>query len=100
MQTASYPDGTPAIYQFINKTVKYPKQALKNNIQGRVIIQFKISEEGKVIDVSVAQSVEKSLDEEALRVIRLMPDWKPALFGGLPFTSYFKLPIEFKLQKG
>jgi len=93
---AVYPSGTASLYQFLGQKLKYPNKAVRNNIQGRVVVQFKVTEEGKLTDIRLNTSVEKTLDAEALRVVRMIPDWEPAIIGGIPTYSYFKLPIDFK----
>jgi protein TonB len=63
-----------------------------------VIVVFLVKKDGKVSDLEVVQSVEKQLDEEAVRVIRKAPRWEPAIRGGVPVESYCKQPIVYKLE--
>lgn len=97
MEESSFPGGPEEYQQFLIKTLKYPREAFKQEIQGIVIVQFKVTKEGKIADMSVIRSVDKTLDEEALRALRKMPDWNPAILGGLPVESFKKQPVAFKL---
>lgn len=91
-----YHGGDAALYKFLGKTLQYPDEAMKKNIMGTVIVEYRIAVDGRVADIRVVQSVENSLDKEAVRVIGLMPDWEPAMLGGIPINSYKKLPIVFR----
>ena len=77
--------------------MKYPKTAKKYEIQGKVLVQFVVSEDGSVTDVKITRGVEKSLDEEAIRVISSMPKWNPGTINGTPVKVKYTLPIVFKL---
>ncbi|HWK02025.1 MAG TPA: TonB family protein [Puia sp.] len=95
---SEFPGGLPQWLRFLNKTLRYPDSAVEHDIEGTVVIGFMVSKEGKVDDMKVIQSVNKYLDEEALRVMRQTPDWRPAITGGILSESYKKQPIVFKLQ--
>lgn len=97
MKEATYPGGQPQYLRFLNKTLRYPDSAVIHEIQGTVMIQFIVSKEGKISDLKVIESVDPYLDAEALRVMRLMRDWEPAIEGGIPVDSYHKQPIDFHL---
>jgi len=97
MKEANYPGGPAQFLRFLNKSLKYPDVAVKGNIQGTVVVGFKISREGVPSEFKVIQSVDKSLDEEALRVLKLMKDWEPAIMGGIYSDSYVNQPIVFHL---
>jgi protein TonB len=92
-----YPGGPPQFLQFLNKTLRYPDTAINHEIQGMVIVGFNVTKEGKVTDLKVIRSVDKSLDGEALRVMRLMSDWEPEIMGGILCDSYHSQPIVFHL---
>lgn len=92
---AAFPNGLPALYRFLNKTLKYPDSAYAYNIKGTVFVRFKISAEGKVSDIMITHPVQKYLDDEALRVIRMMPDWEPAITGGIYADDFKILPVIF-----
>jgi protein TonB len=77
--------------------LKYPENAWKNKIEGTVVVQFIVDEDGNTTDVKVIKSVNAELDAEARRVISASKDWAPAVYGGRFVKSYKKQPIVFKL---
>lgn len=96
-EEAQYPGGEEALFAFLAKNINYPREAQQKNIQGRVVIGFVIDEDGKVDNLKVMHGVRSDMDEEAMRVIRLMPAWKPARQDGINCNQAFTLPIEFQL---
>jgi TonB family protein len=94
---STYPGGIPEFTRFLNKSLKYPKEAIKSNTQGTVVVQFIVNKDGSVSDLQIIRSVDKYLDDEALRVLRRMSNWEPAMMAGIPMKSYKKQPIVFKL---
>jgi protein TonB len=78
--------------------MKYPDAARENNIEGRVIVKFVVNEDGKISDIQIARSLERSCDEEAKRVVASMPPWKPGKQNGKAVKVLFNLPIVFKLE--
>lgn len=97
--TAAYPGGVNALMKYIKETLKYPEAALEKKIQGRVIVKFVVEKDGSISHSYIARGVDKALDEEALRIIRNMPNWIPAKKNGQVVRSYFFLPITFKLPE-
>lgn len=95
MKQANYPGGPEQLLRYLNKAFKYPEIAVKKKIEGTVIVEFKVTKDGTITGIRVVESVDKSLDAEALRVIREMSDWEPAMIGGIPIDSYQKQPIVF-----
>ena len=87
-----------SINEYISKTIHYPNKARRKGIQGRVIIKFIVNEDGSISDAKVVRGVDKKLDEEALRVVKKMPPWKPGKQNGIPVKTYFTQPISFKLE--
>lgn len=83
--------------KWVYNYVKYPKDAVRDGIQGRVQVSFIISEKGKVQDVKVIKGADYLLDNEAVRVIAASPDWKPAKMDGKNVKSEMTLTVEFKL---
>ena len=79
--------------------LKYPQEAVRNGIQGRVLVDFVIDEKGKVKEVKVLKGVDPLLDAEAVKVISASPDWKPARLQGRKVRSEMSLYVEFKLEK-
>lgn len=85
---------------YLARSVKYPAKALEKGIEGRVDVSFVVSKTGKVTQVKVVQSVDESLDREAVRVISAMPDWIPGKQRGVAVDVPCTLPVEFKIDKG
>lgn len=83
------------VYQYL----KYPESAVRNGIQGRVMVDFIIDKDGKVTDVRVIKSVDPELDAEAIRVVSASPKWKPGRLKGNKVRTSMTIPIEFKLVK-
>jgi TonB family protein len=98
-RNASFPNGVAGWARFLNKTLRYPDTAVDREIQGTVYVQFLVSKEGKVSDLRVVQSVDRFLDEEALRVMRRSPDWQPAIMAGIISESLIRQPVIFKMQR-
>ena len=96
-QDAEYPGGQKEYMKFLNENLHYPNRAARRKIEGTVVIRFKVSKEGKVSDITVDQSVEETLDKEAIRVIEMMPDWRPAVRGGAPIDTSPMQPVVFKI---
>ena len=94
----SFPGGYQALFDYLDKNIKYPVSALKNLLEGRVILQFIVYKKGRLSDVKVARSVEPSLDAEAVRVVKSMPRWNPGMQNGEAVKVRYTLPITFRLQ--
>lgn len=82
--------------QWLSENIRYPDEALKDSITGRVIIKFVVTTKGKVEEPKIVKSAGKLLDEETIRVISMMPDWEPAKLDGRPVKSYFTLPVTYR----
>lgn len=98
MQESKFPGGDRGWAQYLQSEMNYPKKAVKNEIQGTVVVQFIVTENGAISNVEVAKSVDPLLDAEAVRVVKKMPSWQPAFFAGRNVKSYKKQPITFRLQ--
>lgn len=96
-QKPEFPDGNAGLGKYLSENIKYPKKAVKKNITGKVFVQFVIDKTGKVVDVTVPRGVDKSLDKEAVRVVKAMPNWKPGMKDGVPVKVRYTIPINFKL---
>ncbi len=94
----SFPGGDAALFKFLNDNIKYPVIAQENGIQGRVICQFVVNRDGSIVDVEVVRSVDPSLDKEAIRVIKAMPNWAPGKQRGKAVRVKYTLPVNFRLQ--
>lgn len=92
-----YPGGHEAMTAFIVKTLKYPEDAKKAKIEGKVFVKFVVTTQGKVTDVSLKKGIGHGCDEEAIRTVKLMPDWMPGEQGGKKVNVEMVLPIMFKL---
>ena len=97
-QMPSFPGGTAAMMEFIKRTKVYPVSALKQNIQGRVIITFIVEKDGSLTKAKVVKSVYPALDKEALRVVKKMPKWMPGKQNGNAVRVKYALPITFRLK--
>jgi TonB family protein len=84
--------------EWVNDRLVYPTQARLNHIEGTVYVVFTVDELGNVTNVKIDKSVNKDLDEEALRVITLSPRWKPAKQNGQTIESSYRMGIKFKLS--
>ena len=93
-----YPGGEEALRKDLVAAVKYPEEAKKSGIQGKVFVSFVIDEAGKVTDVTLAKGVDPSLDKEALRVVKGLKDWTPGKEKGKKVKVAYTLPIQFALD--
>ena len=93
-----FPGGMAELMKFLQQNIKYPEQAQKDSIQGRVIVQFVINKMGQVTNPTIMRSVSPELDAEALRVTNAMPLWTPGKQKGKAVNVKFTLPITFKLN--
>jgi len=92
-----YPGGMTAFMKWLTKNLRYPVDAQKKKIQGQVTVQFFILPDGTIADASVIKGLYPSCDREVLRVIRMMPKWKPGTQHKKPVKSKFVIPVVFKL---
>ena len=93
-----YPGGDAALFKFLQENVKYPTEAAKKGIQGRVICQFIIEKTGDIDSVKVVRGIDPHLDAEAVRVIKGMPKWTPGTYRGEKVKIKYTLPVNFKLD--
>lgn len=92
-----YPGGQIAMLKYIMENIKYPEQAMKEGIQGRVTVRFIVEKDGSISDVKPVLSVHPLLNKEAVRVVKSMPKWSPGKHNGKPVRVRFNLPVMFKL---
>ena len=97
-QQPQFPGGETALLKYLQENIKYPPKALKDSIQGRVIVQFVVDKTGKVGEVKVVRSVDKDLDEEAVRIVKTLPKFIPGRQNGQAVSVWYTLPVTFKLQ--
>lgn len=93
-----FPGGTPAMMKFLKDSVKYPVEAQEKGIEGRVITNFVVEKDGRLSDFNVVRGIDPSLDKEALRVLKAMPNWKPGTQRGQNVRVRFTLPVVFRLM--
>ena len=98
-QLPEFPGGIQAMMKFLSTNIKYPVEAQKKGISGRVIVQFVIMEDGTLDQAKVVRGIDPLLDEEALRVVKLMPKWKPGMDRGEAVKVRFTAPIMFNLSR-
>ena len=94
----SYPGGEQKLMEFVAKNIKYPQIARETGIQGRVFVGFVVEPDGSVSNVKVLRGIGGGCDEEAMRVVKSMPKWKPGKQRGKAVRVSYMLPVNFKLQ--
>lgn len=94
----SFPGGEGEMYKYIGKNIEYPRMAKESGISGRVFVTFVVEKDGSVTDVKVLRGIGGGCDEEAVRVIKSMPKWKPGKQRGKPVRVQYRMPIKFTLQ--
>lgn len=97
-QMPSFPGGPSALMKYLSENVKYPVVAQENGVQGRVVVSFVVEKDGHITDVKVVRSVDPTLDKEAARVVKSMPNWIPGKQNGSAVRVKYNVPVSFKLQ--
>lgn len=92
-------NGYPDLYEYFNRELKYPQEALKDSVQGEVIALFTINAKGQPENISVEHSLGTLFDKEVVRLITNMPAWKPATYNNKPVASKLSLPLTFQIKK-
>lgn len=98
MVLPQYPGGMAECMKFLAQNIKYPKKARENGVQGRVIVQFWVETDGSIDDIKIVKGVSWDLNDEAKRVVKKMPKFKPGTVGGEPTRMQFNMPIIFRLS--
>jgi protein TonB len=93
-----FPGGDQAMMDFVAKNVQYPQEARDKEISGRVLVGFIVEKDGSIGDVKVVKGIGGGCDEEAVRVVKAMPKWKPGKDKGKPVRVSYVMPFTFKLQ--
>lgn len=95
-----FPGGEEALRHFISDNLQYPSNDKKLRKEGKMVVEFQLDEEGRVTEAKTYSkgTCTKAMETEALRVIRMMPNWKPALQGGNPVKTTMYLPVQFSLK--
>lgn len=94
----AFPGGEIALMRFLSDNMKYPKVARESGIQGRVVVQFVVGSDGSICNAKVIRSIDPYLDKEALRVVSVMPRWKPGMQKGKPVSVQYTMPLMFRLE--
>jgi protein TonB len=97
-QMPEYPGGMGELMKFIQRNIRYPKEAQEQGKQGRVIVQFVVEKDGSITEAKVARSADPQLDAEALRIVSEMPKWTPGKQRGKEVRTRFTLPVSFRLS--
>ena len=93
-----FPGGNPELFDFLNSNIKYPEISVKNNSQGKVIIEFVVEENGEISNIKVLKGVDPFIDAESIRVVNQMPKWIPGKQLDKKVRVRQRLPIKFKLS--
>lgn len=96
-ENPEFPGGMVEMYKYISKNLKYPEKAKKDKIEGKVIVTFVIETDGSISNVEVFEGIGGGCDEEAVRIVKKMPKWKPGKQKGKAVRVQFRLPIMFIL---
>ena len=94
----NFPGGSKELMSYLVKNIEYPASAKKDGKQGRVIIQFVVEKDGSISDVKVVRGVDPSLDQEAVRVVKAMPNWIPGKMKGNAVRVKYTVPVMFRLK--
>lgn len=96
-QQPEFPGGMEALMKHLSANIRYPEKAREENAEGTVYVVFTVKASGAVTDASIKRGVRADIDAEALRVVKALPDWKPAMSGGKAVDAQMTLPIAFRL---
>ncbi|RYZ93439.1 MAG: energy transducer TonB, partial [Sphingobacteriaceae bacterium] len=96
-QIPEFPGGLAAMGKFLGSNLRYPARARENKVQGRVLITFIVHSDGTLMDIHVKRGVDPELDNEALRVVKKFPRWKPGIQNSRPVRIQYTIPVAFNL---
>jgi TonB family protein len=97
-QNPEFPGGMTAMYRFLGNNIKYPNEAQRARVSGRVFLKFVVEKDGSISSVDVLKGIGFGCDAEAIRVVKSMPKWIPGRQNGKPVRVYYNMPIVFKLE--
>lgn len=97
-QMPEFSGGTMGLLEYLRTTIRYPQEAKVKNIQGRVMVEFFVEKDGSITEAKVVKSVDKLLDDEALRVLSQMPKWTPGTQDGEAVRVKYTIPVNFSLE--
>ncbi len=98
-QNPEFQGGEAAFARYLSKNIHYPAVAKENNVQGKVFLQFVVERDGSITDIKVVRGIGSGCDEEATRVLKNSPHWKPGIQNGRAVRVYYTIPISFTLQQ-
>lgn len=98
-QAPAFPGGDAAFGKYLSKNIRYPAVARENNVQGRVILTFVVERDGSLTDIKVVRGIGSGCDEEAVRVLKSSPKWKPGIQNGRPVRVQYSIPVNFALAE-
>jgi protein TonB len=98
-ETATPINGMESFYKFASENLKYPGQARRMNVEGKVFVEFIVAKDGTLTNIKIVKGIGAGCDEEAIRILELAPKWKPAKQRGKPVKQRIVLPIFFKLKQ-
>ncbi len=96
-ESANPKGGYPAFYKFVGEKIKYPSQARRMGIEGKVFVEFVVNRDGSIVDVKAIKGIGAGCDEEAVRIVQSAPAWTPGKQRGKPVRQKMVIPITFKL---
>ena len=97
-QMPMFPGGEVGLLRYLQENIQYPPEAAKNNVQGRVILQFVVDKTGQVGEVKILRSVSEEIDAEAVRVVKSLPKFEPGRQDGKPVAVWYTLPVSFNIR--
>jgi protein TonB len=97
-QMPEFPGGEAAMQKYLVNNMEYPAIAKRNNVQGLVVLSFIVNQQGEISDIQVLKNLGGGTDAEAIRVVKMMPPWKPGKNNGIPVNVRFTLPVKFSLR--
>ena len=97
-QMAEFPGGAAAMLKFIQKNLRYPPKARRMGVEGKVFLKFIVGNDGAISNIEIVKGINDDLNNEAIRIVSIFPNWKPGYQNGRAVKSQFVLPIPFKLD--
>jgi len=97
--TPRFPGGQNALMRYLSLNLRYPDEAMENGVQGSVLVQFVVCEDGSLCNERFMKTLGSGCEQEVLRVLRSMPPWEPGTVEGKPVKTYFRLPVTFKFAE-
>jgi periplasmic protein TonB len=94
----SFPGGELALKSFLERNIQYPEEAINDGVEGTIKVAFEINEKGELSAIKILNKIGAGCDEEAKRVLKMMPKWNPGIYNGKPVSSRWEIPMSFKLK--